>query len=179
MPQFGFTPVKKASSSKKSSSPSSKYNILFKDVEGVVFITLEGVYKVHVGDSIYNIAPESYSCKGVSEIYELALTDDIVRVRHIRSDRDRSDRDRSMYLPFTAGCSVKGNVVVHANAGSVYFKIRKTIVDTANPIAKQAIKYYRDNYKIITNAIQRDMIDNYEVEDVQSVNADVMDGPGI
>lgn len=174
MPIFSLTPTVKASKAKNYSESTSKYNIIIPNIEGTVFINLQGEYKVVIDKDEYNIASECYSCKGVAEIYEQRLTNDLVRTRHIRSDRDRDDRDRTMYLPFTAGCSVKGNVVRHKAAGVIIFKIKKVHVDVDCPIAKQAIKYYRDNYSVIKKAISSNWIDNHVAEADQEVLDDVL-----
>lgn len=168
MPGFSFAPVIKNTKSKSNSQSSNKYDIIIANIEGTVFITLDGIYQVVIGPDRYNIASECYSCKGVSEIYEQVLSNDLVRTRHIRSERDRDDRDRSMYLPFTAGCSVKGNIVKHKAAGVVIFKIKKVYVDVDCPIGRQAIKFYRDNYSIIKKAINS----NFDRE----ITKDVEDG---
>lgn len=178
MPTFSFTPTVKASKVKSYSQSTSKYNIIIPDIEGTIFINLKGEYKVVIGKDEYNIASECYSCKGVAEIYEQILTNDIIRTRHIRSERDRDDRDRTMYLPFTAGCSVKGNVVRHKAAGTVIFKIKKVSVDINDPIAKDAIKFYRDNYNKIKKAIGSNFICNYEVIPEQEVHNDILKEDG-
>ena len=169
MPQFSFTPVVKPSRAKSYSESTSKYNILFKDVEGVVFIDVWGKYHVVVGEDHYDIVTECFSCKGHTEIYELELTNDLNRVRHIRSADNRSERDTKMYLPFTAGCCVVGNIVRWKAANVVLFKIKKVYIDNEDPIARLAIKFYRDNYDTIKKAIFKDMIDNYEVDADQTI----------
>jgi len=175
MPDFSFAPIVKTTKAKTSSAPSSKYEILTANVEGVVFITLDGKYIVVIGDDEYTIASEDYSCKNVAEIYEQVLVNDLTRVRHIRSDRDRDDRDRSMYLPFVAGCSVKGNIVKHRTAGITLFKIKKVYIDVDCNIARKAIKFYRENYTIIRKALNKDWIDNYIAEDSQTIIPEVIE----
>ena len=175
MPTFSFTPITKPSKAKSYSESTSKYNIIVPNIEGTIFITLDGKYQVVIGEDRYDIASECYSCKGVSEIYEQTLVNDLTRVRHIRSERDRDDRDRTMYLPFTAGCSVKGNVVRHKAAGAIIFKIKKVYVDVNDYVAKQAIKFYRENYSIIKAAIAKNWIDNHVAQPDQEVFADVID----
>jgi len=166
MPNFSFAPIIKPSKAKSTSQTASKYNIIIADIEGIVFINLKGEYSVVIGNDKYSIASESYSCKGVSEIYEKDLINDITRSRFIRSERDRDDRDRNMYLPFTAGCTVKGNIVRHKAAMLVLFKIKKVFIDIDNSIGKEAIKFYRDNYKKIkkhlNTIIEDDLLINYQ-----------------
>jgi len=182
MPTFGFAAAKKPLA-KTSNSPSTKYSILFKDVIGTVIITLQGEYKVKVGESLYEIAPESYSCKNIAEIYEVALHDEnLSRVRHIRSEKDKTVRDNTLYLPFTAGCTAKGNVVIHTNSKFVYFKSKKIYLDNDDHDGKKAIKFYRDNYATINKALNKNIIDTYVPEDEQLVhgvltdNEEVIDG---
>lgn len=153
MPSFSFAPVAKVTKAKSQSKSVGKYDIILANIEGIVFMTLKGEYKVVVNSDEYNIASECYSCKGVAEIYEQTLTDDLVRVRHIRSDKDRDDRDRTMYLPFTAGCSVKGNIVRHKITKAEMFNIKKVYIDVDDIQARNALKYYRDHYNIIMQAI--------------------------
>lgn len=174
MPSFSFKPVVK-STKVKSTTATSKYTILMANIEGTVVINLQGKYQILVGDIKYDIASECYSCKGVTEIYEQVLEDNIVRTRHIRSEKDRDDRDRTMYLPFTAGCCVKGNVVRHKTANVIIFKIKKVFVDINDPIAKEAIAYYRKNYTKIRKSLFETMKDNFVVEDKQIINNDLID----
>lgn len=174
MPSFSFTPISKPAKVKSYADSTNKYNIILADQEGIVCINLLGEYKVLIGDVQYDIATECYSCKGVTEIYEQDLTNDLVRVRHIRSERDREDRDRTMYLPFTAGCSVKGNIVRYKAAGTVIFKIKKVFVDLNDSIAKEAIKFYRNNYITIKAAIAKNWLDNHVVQTDQEVFDDML-----
>ncbi len=180
MPSFSFTVPVKVTKTKTNSSV-SKYEIITHNVNGVVIINLRGEYKVLCDNVQYDIAVENYSCKGVTEIYEQTLVDDLSRVRHIRSERDRDDRDRNMYLPFTAGCSVKGNIVKQHTGTNLIFKIKKVYLDLNNDIARKAIKFYRDNYVVIRLAIGSNFIDNYVPQPDQEIvfdeNANVVKMP--
>ena len=152
MATFSFSAVVKKQP-KSHAESSSKYNIIVPGIEGVVFIDLKGNFTVHIGEDIYNIASESYSCKGVSEVYNLELVEGFIRSRYIRSERDRFEMDRFMYLPFTAGCTVRGNIVRHKAANTVIFKIKKVFIDEHDEVARKAIKFYRQNYNTILKAI--------------------------
>ena len=174
MPVFSFSPVNKPSKSKTNTSSSTKYETITPDVTGVVFMNLQGKYKVNVDKTLYNIAIEDYSCKGVVEIYEQTLVDNLTRVRHIRSERDRDDRDKTMYLPFTAGCCVNGRIVKHRTTGEIFVKIKKVFLDADNELARDAIKFYRDNYVVIRIALASDWIDNFVPTDEQHVAEDIV-----
>src|SRR5690606_15832339 len=109
MLSYSFSvPVKRKVKRKTVSGTAGKYEILEKGVEGVIYIMLDSSYIVIVGNDRYNIAPENYSCKGVSTVYLQELNDDLRRCRIIRSDRDRLECNPNYVLPFTAGCCVKG-----------------------------------------------------------------------
>lgn len=164
MPSFSFAPVAKVVKVRSHADSNAKYNIIIPDVIGIIVINLKGEYKVAIGEDKYDIASESYSCKGVSEVYPIELTDGLVRVRYIRSEIDRADMSREMYLPFTAGCSVKGNIVRHKAANVVIFKIKKVFLDVNDDSARKAIKFYRDNYKVIRKYIIAQQIVVDEVE---------------
>lgn len=178
MPSFSFSVTKKPTKVNSSSQSVNKYDIILADVEGTIFINITGKYQVVIGLDKYDIASECYSCKGVSEIYEQVLTNGLTRTLHIRSERDRDDRDRTMYLPFTAGCSVKGNIVRHKAANVVIFKIKKVFINATDDEARKAIKFYRDNYDQIRKALAKDWLDNHKVEDNQIVIEDIVEKDG-
>lgn len=170
MPLFNFTVPVKKERVKSSSVSSSKYEILKKGIEGVVFINIDSSYVVVVDNTNYNITPENYSCNGVSEIYCQLLKINEVghmnRFRIIRSEGDRVECNRNNYLPFTAGCYVKGDIVSHRITKSVYFKIKKVSFDSENVMARLAIKFFRLNYKdIMTAKINSLSEDDLEVLD--------------
>lgn len=164
MPSFNFTPVK-ITKVKSHAESSSKYNIIVPNTEGTIFITLEGKYIVVIGDDKYDIASESYSCKGVSEIYYQDLHDGKIRERYTRPEKDRNDTDRDLYLPFTAGCSVKGNIVRYKAGNCILFKIKKVYLDFNCEISRKAIKFYRDNYDKIRRNMEANFINEYNRKD--------------
>lgn len=97
-----------------------------KDVYGVVVEednqdSSTGVaYKILVGDTTYNIHPDSYNCNGVRKVY---AKDN--RGKWFQYDRVIIEDRRSMpkaYIPFRPDYSVKGNIL-NVN-GTLYFKIR-------------------------------------------------------
>lgn len=170
MPSFSFAPVAKPTKVHSHAESSSKYNIIVPNTEGTVFINLKGEYYILIGNDKYDIAEESYSCKGVSEVYLQELDNGKIRFRYIRSERDRRDMDRTMYLPFISGCSVKGNIVRYKSANTIIFKIKKVYLDFDDPIGREAIKFYRDNYVKIrkyidNNTIKQDIIIDEEINE--------------
>lgn len=136
---------------------SSKYEILNKGIHGVVIIHLDAKYSVMTEtNDEFPIVSENYSCKGVKDVYEqfFAINDlgHMNRVLHTRSEKDRVECGKDHFLPFMAGCCVKGSIVLNKLTKVKMFKIRKVYVDNTNPLARNAIEFYRNNYNTIISA---------------------------
>lgn len=154
---FNFSAVPKKQKKATTSSSSGKYEILNKGILGVVFIDLDAKYSVLTETEIkLPIVSENYSCKGVKDVYEqrFAINDlgHMNRVLHTRSERDRVECGKNHYLPFVAGCCVKGSIVLNKYTKVKMFKIRTVYVDNTNPLARNAIEFYRNNYNAIISA---------------------------
>lgn len=157
MPIFNFTvPAKKEKTRSSTSASLSKYEIIKSGVDGVIFINIDATYITVVENAEYKITPENYSCNGISEVYSQLLHINEVghmnRLRIIRTDGERHECNPNNYLPFVAGCIVKGNIVSHRASKNVYFKIKKVSFDSQNAMARIAIKFFRANYKEIMTA---------------------------
>lgn len=148
MIRFDFSkPNKVVTRAKREPNP-NKETIILKDVIGVVCITLDFTYFVEIGKDRYIIAPESNVCKGVTTVYEQRLTKNR-KTKHIRLDQGRNECNHNHYLPYAAGCCVKGNVIKNELTGNLKFKIKKVFVDYDNEDAVRALNWYRKNYDLI------------------------------
>lgn len=156
MPSFSFSPVKKKTTIKTNSS---KYSILFKDIIGVVCITLEAKYYILVDKDSYDILPECYSCKGHKNLY-LQNNNERQRILYIRRDKLNTDTITKHWLPFAPGCMVKGNIVQNNNTKRTYFKIKKVYIDLTNNTAHEAIEFYRNNIETISKIINNKLLEN-------------------
>lgn len=171
MPLFSFTVPIKEKTKKTTSTNTSKYEILKSGVEGVVFINIDASYVVAVEEANYKITPENYSCAGIPEIYCQLLKINEVghmnRLRIVRPEGERHECNPNNFLPFVAGCVVKGNIVRHRIAKNVYFKIKKVSFNSENVMARIAIKFFRLNYKEIMSA----KINSLDAEQLEILSA--------
>lgn len=146
MPVFSFTLPKLKTTIKQSTI--NKENIIETDIEGVIHITLEGKFYIITSENKeYKIYKDCYSCKGKQRVYFIML--DSKTKSRICWDRieNRQELSDKHYLPFAPGCCVKGSIIKHL--GVEYFKINKVFINNSIPNSKEALKFYKDNYKEI------------------------------
>ena len=93
MPTFNFTVE-----TKPERKPKSNINKTVKltKVEGIVNITLDGIYKVKVNKFIYDIHKDCYSCKGITNIYKQELDKHSQRRLYL-SDVGHCEESNSFY----------------------------------------------------------------------------------
>lgn len=152
MPSFSFQIVKKETKvARTTKSIEDKYEILSKEVYGVIFIDINGNYSVKVDDNFYNINPKNYNTQGVEMIYLQRLSKDGHREIYVRPLDFAPKVDEKHYLPFTVACEVLGNVVKNKLTNTIYFNIKEVYRDCNTIDAKTALKFYKDNYEIIQN----------------------------
>lgn len=147
MPSFNFSIINKKDNAKKSKT---NYDTLKKDVEGVIFININGEYSVCVDNNKYKLTDESYKSKGKYIVYMQGF-DSIRRVRYIRNREERIETNPLFLAPFHAGVLVKGNIVFHNN--SKCFDIKKIYHDNKNEMCDKAFSFYKEHYKEINQNI--------------------------
>lgn len=152
MPTFDFSLPKKKTKERKTSHNTNKYEVVTKNIIGVVWIDEFSNYTVKVSDAYrYEIHPDCYSCKGKDRIY-LRKLDDNRRICIIRNADAYSDCNRNCYLPFAPGCIVSGDIVVKGFTKQFY--IRKCWIELDNDDAHAALVYYRKNYNTIQSVLE-------------------------
>lgn len=153
MPSFTFSVIKKVTKKNKSVSNNTDIIVLHK-VQGVVFIDLQGDYRVELdnGDS-YPIHKDCYSCKGHKEIYRQGELDK-GRFIYVRHQGEYFECNTKHWLPFGVGCIVKGNVVQHPITKLQSFMIKKCGVNFENPMSIAAMNFYRQNIREINANIK-------------------------
>lgn len=155
MPYFDFSLPKKKEK-KKTVKNNLRYKILEKDIEGVVWIDNKGELTVRVSsDKRYSIHIDSYSCKGKKNIYARRLENRRV-IRIIRNVGEYSECNHNIFLPFTVGSIVKGNVVMIGF--DKQFVIKDCWTDLNNDDSHLAREYYRDNYDTILNVLENKIL---------------------
>ena len=152
MPTFNFslTPTKKKE--KQTTKSNGRFEVVEKNLIGVVFITLTADYKVQVDDNRYDIKEECYTCKSHAYIYTHSHNLK-GRTLYIRNQDNLGERDILHWLPFVEGCSVKGDIIRDKILNKKVFLIKDIYEDYSNPIAHEARQFYRENAKEIFNAI--------------------------
>lgn len=148
MPNFNFAIINKKESENK--KVKTNYETLRKDVEGVIFIDINGEYTVAVEKDKYKLTKESYSSKGKTIVYAQGF-DSKRRLRHIRNSGEKYETNPLFWLPFHAGVLVRGNIVKHL--GNTVFNIKKILHDTKNELCDKAFSFYKENYKEINKNI--------------------------
>lgn len=152
MPTFNFSPIKK-----KKDKVHKESNIVFENIKGIVVININGVYSIKVDNNYYSINSKNYSCKGKMIVYSQELTELSKRLIYIRTEDDCVELPHNAYLPFTVGCMVLGNIIKHIT-NNLIFDIKRVIIDNNNIEAKEAMKFYKENY----TEIQANRKKNYE-----------------
>lgn len=149
MPIFNFSiPVKKESKRKVNTNVSRTYNIIEKDVLGVVFITLEASFYVYTNRGEFKFTDDSFSCKNIKNVYAQLLDTNKQRILCVRAER-KIECDKDVFLPFAAGVCVIGNIV-EDRFKTLRFNFKKAFVDADNKIAQKALNFWRTNYEVIS-----------------------------
>ena len=145
MPAFSFSVAQKLKNKKKYKVISDA-KILQKDCIGVVHIDDNFNFYVSYNGVQYFIHPDSYETKGCKIIYSKRLLDN----RRFRLIRDPFYGFPAVkgYLPFTAGCIVKGNIVINQIIKQEFFKI-KSVADCSfdNEESMKAARHFREKMK--------------------------------
>lgn len=79
-------------------------------VEGIV-VMINNIYKLKVGDKLYDIDVNSITTKGQRTIYARWLDDNGHRIKIIRNEEDRSDIGIKFYTNIAVGLKVKANII--------------------------------------------------------------------
>lgn len=152
MPTFNFSlaPIKKKE--RQTTKSDGRFEVVKRNLIGVVFITLTADYEVQVAGNRYDIKEECYTCKGYARIYTHShnLKE---RICYIRNQDDLGNRNILYWLPFIEGCSVKGNIIRDKVLNKKVFLIKEIYEDYNNPVAHAARQFYRENAKEIFNDI--------------------------
>ena len=153
MPSFNFSVIAKVTKKNKSISNNKNIIVLHK-VQGVIFINLQGNYRVELdnGDS-YSIHKDCYSCKGHKEIYRQGELDKC-RFIYVRHQGEYFECNSKHWLPFGVGCVVKGDIILNPITKLQSFMIKKCGVDFENAMSIAAMNFYRHNIKEINANIK-------------------------
>lgn len=156
MPTFNFSLPKKKAKERKTSNNSKIFEVIEKNVIGIVWCDEFANFTVRVcKNSIYDIHSDCYSCKGKERIYSRNL-DKNQRVCIIRNSDDYSACNPNCYLPFAPGCVVSGNIII--NGFTKQFYIKKCWIELNNDDAHDALVYYRNNYNTICSILENNKL---------------------
>lgn len=152
MPTFNFSLAPTKKKERQTTKSDGRFEVVQRNLIGVVFITLTADYEVQVAGNRYDIKEECYTCKGYARIYTHShnLKE---RICYIRNQDDLGNRNILHWLPFIEGCSVKGNIIRDKVLNKKVFLIKEIYEDYSNPVAYAARQFYRENAKKIFNAI--------------------------
>ena len=153
MPSFSFSVIKKVTKKNKSIS-NNKDTIVLHKVQGVIFIDLQGNYRVEFenGKSC-PIHKDCYSCKGYKEIYRQGEFDKC-RFIYVRHQGEYFECNTKHWLPFGVGCIVTGTVVQHPITKMQSFVIKKCGVNFENAMSIAAMSFYKHNINEINANIK-------------------------
>lgn len=152
MPSFDFNFAPKKSK-RKTAKSNSGTEIIESNVIGCVWVDCNGSYTVKVNDTHYKISKDSYNCKGKQVIYRHG-EGDRARFAFVRAI-DNMWSSHNIWLPFTVGSIVKGNIVVVHPFNFTYFVIKRIGVGYKNEHTKAALEYYRKHIKEINDSIRK------------------------
>ena len=152
MPTFNFSLAPTKKKERQTTKSDGRFEVVERNLIGVVFITLTADYEVQVAGNRYDIKEECYTCKDYARIYTHShnLKEWIC---YIRNQDDLGNRNILHWLPFIEGCSVKGNIIRDKVLNKKVFLIKEIYEDYSNPVAHAARQFYRENAKEIFNAI--------------------------
>lgn len=152
MPTFNFSLAPTKKKERQTTKSDGRFEVVERNLIGVVFITLTADYEVQVAGNRYDIKEECYTCKGYARVYTHShnLKE---RICYIRSQDDLGNRNILHWLPFIEGCSVKGNIIRDKVLNKKVFLIKEIYEDYSNPVAHDARQFYRENANEIFNAI--------------------------
>lgn len=152
MPTFNFSLAPTKKKERQTTKSDGRFEVVERNLIGVVFITLTADYEVQVAGNRYDIKEECYTCKGYARIYTHShnLKE---RICYIRNQDDLGNRNILHWLPFIEGCSVKGNIIRDKILNKKVFLIKEIYEDYSNPVAHAARQFYCKNAKEIFNAI--------------------------
>ena len=120
------------------------YEVIEKDVIGVVFIDINANYSVKVNNFKFDIKPECFEIKKQKNLYHKLYNG---RLLYIRYDTNKK-LSSAYWCPFAPGCSVIGNIVRN-KLNKTYFQIKTIWNDNTNNDAIDAFKFYIDNIEEI------------------------------
>lgn len=152
MPYFDFSLVKKKSDKRKTSNNTNRYEVVKKNVIGVVHIDINADYYVKINNKLYDINSECYSCKGKNIVYVQGC-DDKNRICIIRNPGEYIECNHNLYLPFAVGSIVSGDIIINRQLITEIFNIKKIWTDFNNDDAHKALAFYREHYKEINEII--------------------------
>lgn len=157
MPSFDFNPIviKPKEHNHKTNYVSGKYEIIQKDLTGVVTITLDAEYYVKVYNKLYRIIPENHNCEGIENVYPQILDEHKHRVLVVRTELLKRTKLPKIYKPFAPGVYVKGNVIKNNITHEEMFHIKKVYIERSDIDAVTALKFFRNNYEKISNALRK------------------------
>lgn len=151
MPTFDFSLPKKKIKERKTSNSINVYEVLERNVEGIVNISINADYYIKCENGDYKIMPECYSCKGKSTVYRQSCYD-LGRFVYIRCVDEYIECNPLHWIPFAPGCVVSGNIVLNKTTKRSYFKIKKCWIDNDYDGADKALQFYINNHIKITDA---------------------------
>lgn len=152
MPSFNFT------ISTKKRKISKNYEILEKDIKGIIHIDIDGNYTVHVGNNIhYKIHPRNYDCSGSKRIFLQGVNNKSRTSIILKNNTFKKcyGLNPTKYLPFAVGLIVKGNIVVNKYSNIKYFNIKNFKIDYNELECHQILEFYRNNINIINENIMK------------------------
>lgn len=126
-----------------------RYEIVEQELEGIVFIDINGNYSIKVNSITFPIKPECYNISKKKNIYHRLYNG---RLLYTRYDT-KKELNKCWWIPFAPGCSVIGNIVKN-RLDKKFFDIKKIWTDIHNEIAIQAYKFYINNIEEINNNVR-------------------------
>lgn len=140
---FNFSAPTVVEKPKKVRNPKIKY------IEGCVHINIEGDYYIVLEDNRkLEFSDESYDCTKTDLIYAKSLNKGH-RVSILRETPYKSKLNKNMYTPFGVGCIVDGTITEDNK-----FQFNEIISPWVNDKSKEALSFFKDNYKTIINNVK-------------------------
>ena len=152
MPNFNFN-FNSITSKTNKKEHTTINSIIKENIEGVINVELNGTFYVLDSEkNKYNINIKNYSCKNKTVVYPLLIdTKNNSRIKYIRNE-NKQELSNKAYLPFAPGLCVKGDIILKDN--KTYFNIKNIYVDNNVEGAKEAFKFYKENFKVIIKNIK-------------------------
>lgn len=151
MPTFSFKVIPNKKKERSNVQKKESYEIIDKDVSGVVYVTPEFTYYCYCKNKVYRFTYTSFNCKGKRRVYAQFLDKYNQRVCIIRTPDFKPECNKLFFLPFAAGSVITGDIVLNKLTNQTLFRFKKLVIEYMHPKAHEALELWRENKEALAS----------------------------